>query len=189
MKNYPKNIIIHHSGVSYSKNPNQFQAIDKYHRDKGWGGIGYHYLIEKDGTVMSGRPENESGAHTKQSMMNYFSIGICFTGNFDMEEPTEEQKLSALTLIKRIQSKYTIRNKNVFPHRHFATYKSCWGSKVPNDVLGYLAIPNEEKPSEWAEKYWEEAIRSGITSGKRPRDNITREEAVTMIMRALSSNR
>lgn len=39
--------------------------------------------------------------------------------------------------------------------------------------------------SDWAKKDWEEGTKLGITDGTRPKDNCTREEVVSMIVRAL----
>ena len=47
----PEYLIIHHSGHTDST----FENIDAYHASKGWGGIGYHYFIEKSGEVKQGR--------------------------------------------------------------------------------------------------------------------------------------
>lgn len=136
--NTPQNIILHHSAVSRTLNPNQFTAINNYHKSLGWSKIGYQYLIEPLGEVKPGREEAEVGAHTKEQDMNHKSIGICLTGNFDKEEPTTEQCTALLKLITSLQTKYTIPDAQVYPHRHFATYKSCWGTRLGSDVLGYL---------------------------------------------------
>lgn len=42
---------------------------------------------------------------------------------------------------------------------------------------------NPDLPSDWARKDWEEATELGITNGKRPHDNVTREENIVMLMR------
>lgn len=181
MPNYPKNIIVHHSLVSRSKNSEQFDAINSYHKRLGWGKIGYHYLIEPDGKVKEGRGESEAGAHCKQNLMNYRSIGICLSGNFDIEEPTNPQKGQLANLIFRLQNKYNIPDKNILPHRHFATYKSCWGSKLPDDILGYLKLSGDDV-SEWAKESWEKAESKGIMKN-RPKDNITREELSVILDR------
>ena len=39
--------------------------IDRWHRQKGWNGIGYHYVVKLNGTVEKGRPDNVMGAHVK----------------------------------------------------------------------------------------------------------------------------
>lgn len=162
--NNPKNIIVHHTAVSRTKNNNQFEATDNYHKSKGWGQIGYHYLIEPSGEVKQGRKDNEVGAHTSQLEMNYFSLGICLTGDFDIEEPTKEQIVSLKTLIQSKQKQYDIHDDHVYPHRKFATYKSCWGKLLPDDILTYLKMktaPLSEDVSPWAV----EAVRKAKAKG------------------------
>lgn len=161
--NYPSNIIVHHTLVSREKNPNQFDAVKRYHISKGWGDIGYHYLIEPSGLICKGRDEKYAGAHCKESYMNFRSLGICLTGNFDMEEPTEEQCKSLKKLLDEKMKEYDIKEKNVVPHRHYATYKSCWGKLLPDDIFGYLKIRLEKKSfSEWAVKSAEKASQLGF---------------------------
>ena len=49
-----------------------------WHLAKGWSDIGYHYLIDRDGTVTEGRPIENSGAHAKG--YNKTSVGIALWG-------------------------------------------------------------------------------------------------------------
>lgn len=187
--NYPQKIIVHHTAVSYDKNPNQFDATDAYHKRKGWGGIGYHYLIEKNGKVRVGRKESTAGAHCSQSLMNYRSIGICLTGNFDGEEPTQEQCESLLKLIREVQGRYKIKDKDVLPHRHYATYKSCWGTKLPNDIIGYLidrvSQVTVQPISDWALPSVTWAKEKGIaTKWEHPQEIVANADAESMMHRA-----
>jgi N-acetyl-anhydromuramyl-L-alanine amidase AmpD len=57
------------------------KEIDRWHREKGWLGIGYHYVIRRDGTVEKGRPDSRSGAHA--AGYNSISLGICLVGGLD----------------------------------------------------------------------------------------------------------
>ena len=41
------------------------EDVRRWHLDRGWSDIGYHYLIYLDGTVHEGRPIEIQGAHTK----------------------------------------------------------------------------------------------------------------------------
>jgi N-acetylmuramoyl-L-alanine amidase len=52
--------------------------IDRWHRDRGWSQIGYHYVIKRDGTTEQGRPESVPGAHVAGH--NTGSIGVCLIG-------------------------------------------------------------------------------------------------------------
>jgi hypothetical protein len=57
------------------------QEIDRWHRQRGWRMIGYHYVIRLDGTVEEGRDETIPGAHARG--YNRTSIGICLIGGMD----------------------------------------------------------------------------------------------------------
>ena len=82
-----KGIVIHHVGVP--SGDTSAEAIHKAHLAKGWAGIGYHYVIRKDGTIERGRPLAAVGAHAQGH--NFDTVGINVTGNFDTERPTAEQ--------------------------------------------------------------------------------------------------
>ena len=95
--------------------------IDKWHRDRGWSGIGYHYVILLDGTIEYGRDIEKNGAHTLGH--NTGSIGICYIGGMDKEMKsakdtrTEAQKESFLLLLKtlkRFHPEATIHGHNNF---------------------------------------------------------------------------
>lgn len=101
------------------------EEIRRWHKAKGWNDIGYHYVIDIDGTIEAGRDIECAGAHTQGQ--NATSIGICYVGGCDAEmQPkdtrTEAQKQSLRLLIKFLKSKY--KDAEVFGHRDFAQ-KAC----------------------------------------------------------------
>lgn len=49
--------------------------------------------------------------------------------------------------------------------------------------IKYIEISKELDCSPWAKEAWEWGIKTGVTDGKRPRDNATREEIITMLYR------
>lgn len=57
------------------------KEIDGWHRAKGYFGIGYHYVIRRNGELELGRPLDKAGAHAKDH--NATSIGICLVGGID----------------------------------------------------------------------------------------------------------
>jgi len=144
--NFPEYLIIHHAGGS-DKNPlldtsNQtFKIIQDYHISKGWENIGYHWVIEKTGNIVAGRPENYHGAHT--SNYNNKSIGIVLCGNFDVTLPTTAQTESLRKLLKEKMVQYNIPIEKIVPHRTFAN-KTCYGNKIKDDWARNLIKDNNE---------------------------------------------
>src|SRR3990167_7945310 len=82
----PQYIFLHHTAVSWKKSPNQEEATNKYHTQKGWGGTGYNYTINGLGGVRLWRAEGAlTAAQYQQSMNDGRAISICIDGNFDIE--------------------------------------------------------------------------------------------------------
>ncbi len=141
--NKPQWLIVHHTATK--RDGTTFKAVDRYHKSLGWGKIGYHYFIESDGTLHRGRKDNEVGAHTKQSSMNYKSLGICLAGNFDVELPSEAQVATLTKLLREKSREYNIDPSRILPHRHYATYKSCYGTKLRDGWARELLNSNQTK--------------------------------------------
>ncbi|KKL45151.1 hypothetical protein LCGC14_2358550 [marine sediment metagenome] len=114
----PTYLIIHHTATSRDKTT--FAAVKKYHIKKGWGNIGYHFFIESDGTLYGypqARGQDQVGAHARADGMNYKSIGIALTGNFQMEEPKPEQIKTLNRIVKDLMKVWKIPKKNILGHR------------------------------------------------------------------------
>jgi hypothetical protein len=90
-------VVVHHEG-SPSAAGSSALAIHKYHRSLGWAAIGYHFAIERDGTINEGRPLWAVGAHAKN--FNDGSWGVCLIGNLDIEPPTAAQVASLTRLLQ-----------------------------------------------------------------------------------------
>lgn len=136
----PEHIIIHHTAVSREKNAAQFDAVNRYHQSLGWGNIGYHFLIEPNGKVCAGRRTDEVGAHCKEQSMNYHSIGICLTGNFDIEKPTPPQIFALRDLLRRLCKEFNIRDCRIWFHTDFAHYKTCPGKNMDRGFVRSLLV-------------------------------------------------
>ena len=65
------------------------EDIHEWHLDKGYSGIGYHYIIQRDGKLQRGRPLNLIGDHAPEFNHNQFSIGIAFVGGFNCSTLTK----------------------------------------------------------------------------------------------------
>lgn len=99
--------------------------IDSWHRQRGFDGIGYHYVIHLDGTVEAGRGLNEVGAHCKGH--NSRSIGIAYVGGTDKDgnpkdTRTPEQRKSLRLVVSHFLDYFP--EATVHGHNEFAN-KAC----------------------------------------------------------------
>lgn len=118
-------IIIHCSATPEGK-WFTIEDIKKWHLNRGFSDIGYHYVIYLDGSVHEGRSVDKVGAHCTNH--NSKSIGICYIGGVakDGKTPkdtrTELQRESLLKLITDLKKLYP--NASIRGHRDFAN-KAC----------------------------------------------------------------
>jgi N-acetyl-anhydromuramyl-L-alanine amidase AmpD len=143
MKEVLARIIIHHSAFSDQPGPKflqEYQMLRMRYDD-----IAYHYIIGKRGEIYEGRPIEYMGAHAGETREandlanrmrlglieenleeamrldpDYGSIGICLDGNFENDEPGEEQLQSLSGLIEHLQQKYSIEKNQIYMHSEVA---------------------------------------------------------------------
>lgn len=100
-------IVIHHAGFPDADKDSSTEEIHKFHQEtNGWAGIGYHFVIRKDGTIEQGRKLNAVGAHAYQHNKN--SVGICVSGNFEISKPNRAQMDSLKLLTAWLCQKYKL---------------------------------------------------------------------------------
>ena len=128
--------ILHHTAVSYKKNPDQFEATNNYHKKK-WNSksslgfyVGYQYEISYFGKVRQARKDTEMGIHCKGH--NFDSIGIAMDGNFDIEMPSEVQVSCLRALIARLDNLHHF--EGIYGHRNFAN-KTCPGKLITDNWI------------------------------------------------------
>ncbi len=124
-----KKIIIHCSDSSFGDTA----LIDKWHKERGWDGVGYHWTIlngcrEKgkyikadDGVIEPGRPIEVQGAHCKGQ--NSDSIGICLIGKHHF---SPEQLYTSLPfIVRQLMREYGLVVGDVYCHHEFNPGKTC----------------------------------------------------------------
>lgn len=148
----PKYIIVHHSAAD-APTP-QFDAINEWHRVRNFAQselgyfVGYHRVIEKDGTVRIARGDLERDCDALGH--NFDSLSVCLVGNLSQNDPTDEQVAALGQLLTAWCKTHSISPAKIFPHRHFAN-TSCYGSKLENMwanivCLSELALPTPPQP-------------------------------------------
>jgi len=119
------NKIIVHCTATREGAPVSLDTVRRWHLERGWSDIGYHYLILLDGTIERGRPEHIQGAHVKGYNRN--SIGVSYVGGVDRElnpkdTRTQDQKDSLHNLLSNLMASY--EDATLHGHNEF-TKKAC----------------------------------------------------------------
>ena len=132
--------VIHHTDGPQDQDVNEIFAE---HLANGWCGIGYHFVIKGDGTIVRGRPLESVGAHAQG--LNYCSIGIALEGDFESSEstetPTDAQIASLKGLLQELYTEYT--DAQIIGHRDVAGIigDSSVATACPGDTL-YNMLPD-----------------------------------------------
>lgn len=119
-----RELIIH---CSATKAGHDFRAADihRWHHERGFADIGYHFVIDLDGTIEVGRPMGRMGAHCLAHNRN--SVGICYVGGLDKngkpaDTRTAGQRASLTALLKALRGHFP--QATIHGHREFAA-KAC----------------------------------------------------------------
>lgn len=118
-------IIVHCSATPEGKD---FTVADirRWHLQRGFNDIGYHWVIYRDGSINKGRDESIVGAHCTGHNAN--SVAVCYIGGVarDGKTPkdtrTPEQKRALVKLLRELKQRYP--SAVIHSHRDFAN-KAC----------------------------------------------------------------
>lgn len=126
-------LIIHHSAVYKSDGPATLMEIQRLHReDRGWADVGYHFMVDKGGTIYEGRDLTARGAHT--AGFNTGSAGICLLGDFRFESPARDQLEATLALIRWLVE--LLSPSHLAGHQQFNPATLCPGSLLAAQLEG-----------------------------------------------------
>ena len=107
------------------------EQVNQYHLEK-FGGIGYHFIVKRDGSIQIGRDINTIGAHVKG--FNTRSIGIsfvagykCASSKYSGEPPYSEIGVESITQAQ---------------HESFVKFMSAWYKVYPGgQAWGHADFP------------------------------------------------
>lgn len=152
-KNNVEYLVVHTQGAPGNEDGSA-AGIHAYHKKpkaqggRGWAGIGYHFVVRKNGQVERGRPLDRQGAHVQG--YNRASVGICCSGNGDLADLTAQQKGSLRDLVRDLRSEFvasTVQgHRPLVDHligtgllgKGLATTKTCPGVRVNLNELQQL---------------------------------------------------
>lgn len=119
-------IILHCSATPEGKDY-KAKDINLWHKQKGYASIGYHFVIDLDGTIEPGRDIYKVGAHCLGHNAN--SIGVCYIGGCDKnmqgkDTRTQAQKDALLDLVYLLLKQYKLKLEDVYCHNQLSS-KLC----------------------------------------------------------------
>ena len=147
----PTRITVHHAGVFVGESAEHalqlVRSFQRAHMDqRGWGDIGYHFLIARDGTIIEGRSMRYQGAHAGNNATNRGNIGVCILGNFQphgadrAQRPTTAQLHSLESLVHSLIRVYGIAPRQIFTHQEIhprgPKATECPGTNLAPFVVG-----------------------------------------------------
>ena len=80
-------IVVHWTETPTNKNIGS-EELNTIHLESGLKGIGYHYVIRRDGSLQRARPINIQGEHAPVNKHNERSIGVVFVGGINVPSGT-----------------------------------------------------------------------------------------------------
>lgn len=197
-RNSTDEIILHHAEAKIAS----AEEVNRWHLERGWTGIGYHFYIRKDGRIYRGRPEWAVGAHAQGH--NSRSVGICVEGAYMTETMPKAQFDALVGLVREEMAKYP--GAKVLRHRDVNS-TDCPGTNYPWEALLAALSPEKkegtiltydqfkayllryEKENEgknasaWASDAWKALTDAGITDGSAPQAPLTREQLAVVLQR------
>ena len=124
-KRYISEIIVHCTATPEGKDYT-VEDIRKWHKERGWSDIGYHYVIDRRGHILAGRDVDIIGAHCEGH--NAHSIGVVYIGGMSSldgkpkDTRTLSQKASLIRCLTELRSLYPYAK--IYGHRDFSS-KEC----------------------------------------------------------------
>lgn len=117
-----KKIAVHHSLTSSGS----AKAFANYHINTNkWPGIGYHFVIEKDGSIIWCHDLEVRSYHVGNS--NRIALGICLVGDFRTQTLEEVQLQPLIKLLRFLLQELRLTPDDVKGHSEFPDYawKPC----------------------------------------------------------------
>jgi hypothetical protein len=148
----PTHFVIHHTVTSNNPEDPAYivRAILQYHAlSRGWGDIGYNFLIDRQGNIYEGRKGGDGVVGIHAGDYNYGSIGIALLGDYRTAEMTPAMKGALVSLIAWEADRYGIhpQESSFFVHRDFPNivgHRDLWSTVCPGDKV-YKALPQIRK--------------------------------------------
>jgi len=140
-------LVVHHTALNVSNDDRspleRVRALYEFHsNNRGWGDVGYHYLIDEKGQIYEGKSGGDYVVGGHVYCGNVGTVGVAMMGNFEEEKPTQKQMQSLMWLLDDLAKHYRVNLK----------YKSLWRGKGTNRIVGHKDLISTECPGYYVSK-------------------------------------
>lgn len=152
-------LVVHHTALQVTGDARsgieRMQALYAYHSNsRGWGDIGYHYVIDEGGQIYEGKYGGQGVVGGHVFCGNIGTVGIALMGNFEIEKPSQEQMKSLQWLLDDLTKHYDIQlDKAVIFH----------GKPLPV-IVGHRDLISTDCPGYYVKETLEQ-IRMHVRNG------------------------
>ena len=147
-------VILHHTAENNVKNRDDLsliRGIYYYHTIvRGWGDIGYNYLVGQRGQIYEGRAGGDYSVAAHAVWNNKSSVGVSVMGNFVTDSVVTEQEKSINQLVEYLSEKYGIDlQKTSIGHKECSIKEDCLikDFETPNlaghKEVGFTSCPGD----------------------------------------------
>lgn len=127
-----RSITLHHEGMpdmpvhftDRRSTIDRLELVRRSHMNRGWGDIGYHYIIDRAGNVWQARPLDYQGAHVRDH--NEHNIGVMLLGNFEIQHPSDAQVRSMRQFVRQLSGEHNVPSRRIHTHQELGP-TSCPG--------------------------------------------------------------
>lgn len=124
----PINMIVVHCSATPADMDIGAEEIDRWHKERGWAGIGYHAVIRRNGDIERGRDDGAIGAHARGH--NTESLAVCMVGGLDENGEPETNFLPAqyeslTAVVANWRNEYGVKDENILGHRDLPGVKKA----------------------------------------------------------------
>ena len=116
-------VVVHWTETPVNKNIGS-EEINEQHLSVNLKGIGYHYVIRRDGSLQRGRPANKEGEHAISNNHNQRSIAVVFVGGINA--PSETRNIQDFLSVQSL----TRSQFNTFDHFCRSFYDVFAGGQI-----------------------------------------------------------
>ena len=207
-----KYIVLHHSATDYQQNAEDTtgkqigkticdRAQEKWKKEYPDYICDYHFIIGHTGEVFKVQPVEQPSWHCTNYQANLVSVGICFLGNFENIEMPTEQFNAGVELIRALVKQYNVPLINILRHRDIVSdltgktnSTQCPGKNFPyvhmldslRDGEPFFDIGEDYPYIKEVKTLKQLGIIKGDGYGNlKPKEYITREEAILVVYRLL----